>query len=386
MGTNHSAHTHVETYSTANPGTLLQGVIKILVDKATQAEQMSIQLTCTGKSRWRVRTKRGYQTNSAKRTLLKRQFPIWNFEGNLAEGQFELPFSIQLPTDLIPSFSFTQANNTYGTIEYSVKAVVGSKRDIKAHKSAIWINKYDNPSQVVSPVSAETTFRVSNCFCFKIGRASLKSTLNQNVVNAGTLLIVTSQIVNTNNKYTIKGIWSYLVRTIRLKATDLFIPVSSYIDTNITLSHDDLRIRPGQEDAQDIIHKLDLSKTHDISLMPPVASKVVDCEYSVKVELEFNNSCGCGNTSISIPLEICNGEIILNKKLSPPPNINLEWNPTMISNMIVHTAEFYNVAIKNAEKSNSQKQEAQVPEADAKKTTSQVPNGEEETKSVENQV
>jgi hypothetical protein len=250
----------------------------------------------------------------------------------------------------------------------------------------ISIGRLDIPSEVVPPLSAEACFRVSNCFCFKTGRANMKSTLNQNPVDGTTPLVITSQIVNTDNKFRVKAVRYYLVQSIRLKATDFFvIPVSNIFHNDIEVHYNtDLRISAGQG-AQEITHRFDLKRANWHS-MPPIESQVVDCSYSVRVTLEFNNFCGCGNTSIIIPLEICNRKAVVENQYCPPPNINLEWNPIMISNIVIHTAEFNNVAINNSKKSNSRKDEAQVPDAETKKSTIQAPKVEDDTKFIENQV
>lgn len=377
MGSSHPAHTYVETeISSFCPGAILPGVIKILVDKATHAEQISIHLTCIGESHWDSGSGKHRRHYSAKRTLIKLQFPIWNFGGSLPEGQFALPFSIQLPNDLIPSFKYHNYS-TKGSIEYYLEAIVGDNRDIMAHKSVIWINRYPNPSHIISPVSSEATLKVSNCCCFKTGTASLKSTLNLNVATIMEDLITTSHIENTNNKYNITKATCSLIRKIRLKGRHLFIPSSKVFSQEVLQKSQFLAIKPGQSDSPDISLGLSLNECQDLWMQPPLASEVVDCEYVVRVKLEFDNFCGCGGYYVSLPVEICNGTMVLNNKLSEPPKINVEWNPMMISEVRVHTTDFSNMQIGDEDNHNKHNQQAHVTQAKTKADTDHGTKGDE---------
>jgi hypothetical protein len=117
------------------------------------------------------------------------------------------------------------------------------------------------------------------------------------------------------------------------------------LNDELISSSEFLNIRPGQASAPDVTMRLDLNLSHTLWMMPPVASKVVDCEYMVKVQLDFDNSCGCGGYSLKLPVEICNETNLLYNRLSESPKIHVEWNPTIISRLPAHKTDFLNVPI-----------------------------------------
>ena len=118
MGSSHSAYTYVETESASFlPGSILKGVIKILVETPTEASQMSIVLTCIGEASWVTGSRKNRRHHYTKRVLYKVSYPIWNFGGTLPQGQFTLPFSIQLENELVPSFKI-QNFSMFGKVEY----------------------------------------------------------------------------------------------------------------------------------------------------------------------------------------------------------------------------------------------------------------------------
>jgi hypothetical protein len=303
---------------------------------------------------------------SDKKTLLKLKFPIWDLGVSLAEGQYELPFSIQLPAELIPSFKY-HTFSSHSSIEHTIEAIIGDNKDVMSHGAVIWINK--NPSQIVSPISAEASFKVSNCFCFSSGTTEMKSTLNLSLARVNEELITTSQIVNSNNRYNINTIRCSLIRTIRLKARKFFIPKSCVFSIGIQDDSKSLNIKSGQSNAEEVTLTIRINELSDTWKMPSVSSEIVDCEYEVKVQLEFDNSCGLKSYEISLPVEIVSGAKVLHDKLSEPPKTDVEWNPMMISEVNVHTDDFLELIEDNKADKKGTPQQANTIHINSQKST-----------------
>jgi hypothetical protein len=335
MGSGHSsaasAYTYIDTeVSSFCPGALVQGVVKILVEKPTHARQMSIFLTCFSESQWVEGSGENSSTYHDKRTLSQHEFPIWNFEGNLSQGQYALSFNILLPTDLIHSFKY-EYHGTIGRVEYYFEAVVVGNNEVQAQKTVVWVNKLLNPGGVIMPVSSEASIKVNSCCCFQSGKTMLKSTINNNVAMINEDLIINSKIVNTKNRYTVTKITYNLIQSIRLKVKYSYGSHSTYISSVILTNCEYIGVKPGESEAAEISLGLGLKDKQDLWMFPTIESELVDCEYTVKVTLAFDNTCGCGTYSIMIPLEICNGMMVLSTKFSAPPQIKIAWNPMMLS-------------------------------------------------------
>lgn len=350
MGLNHSSNASAYTYIDTEvcsfcPGATVQGVVKILVEKPTHANQMSILLTCVSESKWIEQSEKNYPTYYDKRTLSQHKFPIWNFGGNLSSGQYALNFNILLPTDLIPSFEYV-FNDTIGRIQYFFEAVVLGNNEVQAQKTTVWVSKLSKPGDLIMPVSSEASIKVNSCCCFKSGKSELKSTINHNVAMINEDLVVTSKVVNTRNRYTVTKITCSLIQSIRLKVKYSYGSHSTYFSSVILRNYENIGIKPGQSEVSDIVMRLGLKDRQGLWMVPTIKSELVDCQYTVKVTLEFNNFCGCGTYAVMLPLKICNGMMALSTRLSAPPQINIDWNPMMLSPVPIQFQGYGNIPVR----------------------------------------
>ena len=347
---NASAYTYIETsVSSFIPGATVAGNVKILCEKPIQASQMTILLKYISEVRWTVRkTNRGgrksgtganyTQTYHDKRVILVIRYPIWNFQGQLPQGQFTIPFSIQLPTDLPPSFSLISGNSDgQGKNEYTFEAVIEGSNEVQAQQTIVWVSRLPKPNEAIVPITSEADIKVTSCCCFNSGIVELRSTADRNLVMANDVLNLKSKINNIKNKHTVNKINSILARRIRLKIprgpdTSIFIQAGS-----IVLNHEFLNgshhvdINPGQSDSLEVAMRLNLTEYQNSWMMPTVTSEMIDCEYFLKVSLDFDNFCGCGIYSVYLPIEVCNGMVAINTVFSPPPQLNVAWDPYVLS-------------------------------------------------------
>ena len=346
-----SAYTYIETdVSSFVPGATVTGNVKILSEKPIQAGQMTILLSCISEVRWVVRTRsrrarstRGvsaYNTHHYhdKRTLFTVQFPIWNFQGQLPQGQFTLPFSIQLPTNLPPSFECSGVHRGSGKNEYTFEAVVEGSPDVQAQKTIVWVSRLPGPNKALVPASSEASLRVASCCCFKSGRVNLKSEANRRAAMVTDELVVTSKIDNSNNKHTVNKITCTLVRLVRFKIVPRIdggsfgpaVAATIIMEEDVSGSQD-LDIKPGKSDPLEVAMSLNLTFNPNLWMKPTINSETIECEYFMRVDLSSDNFCGCGTKFVSFPIEICNGMVVNNTVFSPPPQINVAWNPSMLA-------------------------------------------------------
>jgi hypothetical protein len=347
---NASAYTYIETsVSSFIPGATVAGNVKILCEKPIQASQMTILLKCISEVRWTVRkTNRGgrksgtganyTQTYHDKRVILVIRYPIWNFQGQLPQGQFTIPFSIQLPTDLPPSFSLISGNSDgQGKNEYTFEAVIEGSNEVQAQQTIVWVSRLPKPNEAIIPVTSEANIKVTSCCCLKSGNVELRSTADRNLVMANDVLDLKSKINNIKNKHTVNKITSTLARRIRLKIprgpdTSIFSHTgSTLLITGCLYGSHPVDIKPGQSDSLEVAMRLNLTDYPNSWMMPSITSEMIDCEYNLQVWLEFDNFCGCGIYSVELPIEVCNGMVAINTVFSPPPQLNVDWNPSILA-------------------------------------------------------
>jgi hypothetical protein len=326
-----SAFTYVETEASSfSPGGEVAGVVKILAEKATKGDQMKIVLSCISETKWtqgKSFTSRDYHERRVLNTV---SFPVWNFGGTLPQGQYTLPFKIQLPNPIMPSFNY-KLPDRLAKIDYVLEAVVEGSKDVKPQMTVIWISKFPKHNQPIAPVNSEANIKVSTWLCLKSGTVELKSTISSNVVMSTEDLTVSSKVVNIMNKFTVNKITCRLTRRIRLKANVNSKKHSKVFQEEISSDVSTIDIKPTQSVAPDIIQVLLLKQKTDLWMQPTLESELIDCEYIVKVTLNFDNMIGCGAYSVMLPIEICNGMVVVNTRFSPPPMINIPWNPMMLS-------------------------------------------------------
>ena len=73
---------------------------------------------------------RQYTENYNGRTkIIDQRSTIWVFHNKqLLSGQYQFPFSIFIPYEWPPSTLFTGSNSIYGSIKYSIKAVLKASK------------------------------------------------------------------------------------------------------------------------------------------------------------------------------------------------------------------------------------------------------------------
>ena len=203
---------------------------------------------------------------------------------------------------------------------------------MQAQKTIVWVSRLPEPNQALVPASAEKSLKVVTCCCFKSGGVHLKSEADRNAAMVTDNVVVTSKIDNSNNKHKVKRIVCTLVRIVRLKIHPTLENTISgqtvFLGTVVSGSQD-LDIQPGNSDPLEVAISLDLDTISELWKKPTMKSETIECEYYIKVGLEYDNFCGCesGYRFLRFPVEIYNGMVVINTIFSPPPQISVDWNP-----------------------------------------------------------
>lgn len=341
MGSSASAHTYVETeVPNFKAGDHVAGVIKIYVEEAVSATDLNLKFIGKEKTRWEERRSRQVfdgskfkteyynETYKGEKKFLELSFPIWNFGGYLDKGQYTIPFGVQLPNWLPPSFHH-EKGSVKGKVAYKLKAVVHDTDKVKPHKNVLWVKSLLHPAHPIHQVSGQETFHVRNCCCFRAGVTEVSAHLNRNVATLEDNLTASILVNNSKGRQSITRISCTLVRTLLVKnhgGSHIFVD-------NLLQSHEAVQIRPGESILPEKFHTLGvwLKEAEHLWKTPTTKSILIDCEYSVDIVFTFDNFCGCGNYRVRLPIEIFNGDVIPNVWLTPMPQMPIQWNPVALA-------------------------------------------------------
>jgi hypothetical protein len=355
MGSSASAHTYVETeVPNFKPGDRVSGVIKIYVEEPVSATYLHLVLIGKEKTRWTEERRRRsilsnrneYYTATLKgeKKFLELSFPIWNFGDHLDKGQYTIPFGVQLPNWLPPSFRYEEGY-LKGEVLYKFKAVIHNTDKVKSHKNVIWAKSLLHPSHPIKQVSGRETFFIRNCCCFSAGVTEASAHIHKNVATLEDNMSASILVNNTNGRQTVTGISCRLVRSLRLKNDDS----SKTFEHTLLQSDEVVQIKPGESILPDKYHTLGVwfKEAKELWLTPTNKSILVNCEYSIDIVLTFDNFCGCGDYRVRLPVEVFNGDLIPNVYLTPQPELPTQWNPVALasapieSHAEVHAPEDY---------------------------------------------
>lgn len=345
MGTGHSVQSYIELQTPSfRPGEGVSGVVNLNVQAATSAGALSINLVGKEFARW-VRQRSYGKTSVAEflrgtHKVIDVSYPIWDFGGSLPEGQYSIPFRIQTPNWLPPSF-LHKGTLRKAKIYYRLRAVVDDKKKTKTHKNTIWASKFPLTNIILSNVSEETRFDVRNCCCFKAGNTNMTAYITRNFAMPTDTLAAYAKPDNSQGKKTIKSIHFMLVRHVLMQIKTGIYKGSTKLDEDSYLENtESINIPSGEilNQNKEIVVSFNLSEIPELWGHPTVSGELIECYYTVDVSLLFNNFCGCRKYVISLPLDICNGIVTSTSFIIPAPQLNFEWSPTSLSDVPVQAS------------------------------------------------
>lgn len=342
MGTSHSVHTYIHVEANFSfPGGTVAGVVNINATSATPAGELFIRLAGTESANWASKPNSS-STYSQKLQFFEQLYPIWHFDGTINKGQFTIPFSIQLPADIVPSFSIITIRET-GSITYTLEAYVKDSSMILAYQTIIWINSLMDQSLVSPPLQDSKSLNVRNCLCFKKGVTDITVEVFRPLIVMDEDINFSLRIDNSKNKYAVRTITCSLVRGIRLRAKSFLGKVNNIIPNIFDRAILDVNIPPGGSEESERFISIPVSlktRAADLWQTPSVANYLIECEYGVKVELRFDNCCSYDVYDIYIPVRIHNGKYVVNTRFSTPPELSIGWNPIELASAPVHVESF----------------------------------------------
>ena len=339
MDNNQSINSYIEVkFPFFQPGGIIQGIVNIHVKEATTAAVLCIKLTGKELTRWSETEGSGESSTTVilrgNHKVIDASFPVWDFGGNIPEGQFTVPFAIQTPKWLPPSFLYSPRYRPLkAKLYYRLRAYVDDKKKTRANKNKIWSIVLPPPVEPRN-VFEEMLFDVRNCCCFKQGYTKMNGNLSSHFALPTHQLAVTGLIDNTDGRKRVKMVTAYLHRSIRMHVNGGLYKGRNRTFTDEYLKHSiDVHLEPGQVMSKDepISLTIDLSKVEVLWHTPSLMSAIIQCEHTIVLRLDFNNFFGCRHYKIKLPIHIYNGEVGSITYSLPPPEINFEWKPTSLS-------------------------------------------------------
>lgn len=344
MGSDHSVHSYIHLdFPSFQPGDFITGVANIYLNSSTPADVLSIRLVGKELTRW-VRYRQygasGYSDfYRGNFKAIDVSYPIWDFGGFLPAGQYSVPFRIETPAWLLPSYRYKGIFKK-ARIFYRVSAVVDDRKKTKAVKNVVWANSIPKPHYTIRSITEEANLHVRNFCFFKAGTAVLTANLNRNFVMPNDDLIVSIHVDNTQSRHTVNKMQFRLIRHLHMKVHKGFYKGSTKLIKDKMLgTTEEIDIPAGEILNHDrlITVTLSLDKVEKLWKYPSVSGLLIECKYTVDVLLKFNNWCGAKTYKISLPIEIFNGKVEKNSFIVPPPKMKFEWKPEMLTDAAVHS-------------------------------------------------
>lgn len=333
MGQSHAVHTYIETQSYSFlPGDSITGNIYIQSNCSTQATKLILLLTCYSKSKFNKISNEYSETYEGNTTLFEISYSCYEFEGNLPQGQFAIPFKIQLPTDLKPSFRYSHWL-TYGKISYKLRGVFEDKLEVRTHPLVIWILTPKVSDAKIVPISERMPFIIRNCCRYASGVTELSAELNRSVADIEEELDIRVKVLNIHGKYNVTSIICSLIRAIRLKGQNLEEEASEILNEAVFDLAKEVRIPPylNQDSMKSYNMIIPLKQISDIWKLPSIETELIECMYTVRVSMVFDKVCGFDDYSIHIPIKLRNSELRLHTPIKPHPRYDDIWNPIILS-------------------------------------------------------
>jgi hypothetical protein len=267
-----------------------------------------------------------------------------HFDGFISEGQFSLPFNLQLPRDLIPSFAITDP--TYlGEITYTLDAVFIDNPKIEALESIIWVHSNINPGKLHLPMTEQKSFTIGTC-CFKSGTAYVSAELFPPAAGIEDKLNLSVRVINNQGNIKGRRISCILIRMIRLIGEAEIGKNSKVLSEEIYRTYSDIDIKNSSGDSTERFSTYALvvrAEGVDFWKTPSLRGRLLECEYYIEVRIEFNTACGMKEYCLKLPAELCNGRIRLSTSFTTPPKVS-NWSPIQLTDTQV-TIEGYDKII-----------------------------------------
>lgn len=289
-----------------SPNSVVDGSVYIEVFRPVTPQRLDLCLKGKERVKW-VETRRENnreitETKKDRKQIFSHTVSLHTFFGTLAEGQYQFPFTFQLP-DFIPGSFETKREDHEGRVKYSLIAMLhaGLPDPIK-HRCELVVRQLPSVANYNAPVVEDRA--VSIC-CSNLGRCKLKCWFQSDTYQPGQEATLMCAADNTLCQTPIKNF------EVRLNQTLAFTARGHNKVFNRTVAQSQFPGIAGGVDnsSNPVLMSLRLeeqSAGKRTALQPNVRGQLVECKYSLQVAPVFDAACACCATvpSTSLPLHI----------------------------------------------------------------------------------
>jgi len=310
-----NAHVYVHTaFSSFMPGNEISGTISIEILQTIDADNLVLTFKGLEMTHWveysnmNRRIKRNqirHQITSGNsyagnKTCFEQSWVVHKFNGSISPGHITLPFSINLPDDLSPSFTYNELMKA--TRYYIIKAELNKATRIRAHQNVINITSYSNELQRNIPISVSLSCVLGRCWCFSKQQVSM-STMNleknsycMNEVIKGLLVVDHTLCTKKLHKIRFK-----LKRSIKVEDNS---NKESILDQSVSVYDSIVNFVNKPEVKMPFQFSFDLMQIGSIAENPTCESYLIRCHYDVCARLMYDSSTTGSKCEISASVHI----------------------------------------------------------------------------------
>jgi len=287
------------------PNAIVDGSVYIDVVKPTVVQRLDLCIKGKERIKW-IDTgpegnRAGTGVNKNKNEVFNSTVSLHSFNGTLNQGQYQFPFSFQLPDNIPGSFDIKHENHE-GRVKYTLIGIlyVGTSDPIK-YRSELIVRQQPLASDYSVPKVQDQ--HVSIC-CKNHGRCVLKCKFQSDNYQPGQEAMLMCGIDNSS--------CSALIKHFEVSLTQRL----SFTGPGYNRTFDRIVVREQFPCVQGRANKLDdpilmslkLEEKENllkkIPLQPNVHGQLVDCKYNLTVTPAFDAKCGCCADTPSVSLDL----------------------------------------------------------------------------------
>jgi len=223
-------------------------------------------------------------------------------------GQYQFDFKFKLPDGIPPSFEVRGIDGNRGEVKYKLRVVgqrTGLSRSLKARQDLIV-----EPSDALyrpKPADSSAQTMINQCWCCASGDASIKASIEKDIVRGGEKLPVDITAESSSTKV-FKQIIVELRRRLVVSADDFGSSMYSTKSTRtLSKTQEPVRLAVGQQLRKSVL--LDIPA----QLPPTYMGKYIQCQYEIRCILKT-------------PIFVKNMKVSLEIFSLPAPNATVQQN------------------------------------------------------------
>lgn len=301
MVSNINAHSYVHTaFSSFMPGDEISGTISIEILESIDADNLVLTFKGLEMTHWvdysnmNKRTKRKQirhritsgNSYAGNKTCFEQSWIVHKFNGTIHPGHITHPFSIKLPDDLSPSFTYNEFMKA--TRYYIIKAELNKATRTRAHQNVINITSYSNEVQRNIPISVSLSCVLGRYWCFSKQQVSMvtmnleKNSYNMNEVIKGFIVVDHTLCTKKLHKIRFK-----LKRSIKVKDNS---NSERILDQSVSTYDCIVNFVNKPEVKMPFPFAFDLMSIGSIAETPTCDSYLIKCHYDVFARLMYDYS------------------------------------------------------------------------------------------------